>query len=689
MSPEQARGKAVDKRCDIWAFGVVLYEMLAGHRLFEGSTVTDTLAAVLTKEPGWDAVPALTRSLLRACLERDPKRRLRDIGDAWGFLEEPIAQPRSNRKITAITSAAFLVLSAVAVWGWWRPAAAPAPDRHVIRLDVDLGDVSLGAFGPAIGPDVAISPDGTRLVFVARNRLFTRRLDQSQNTELAGTEGAREPFFSPDSQSVAFFADAKLKRISVEGGGTTVICDATLGPEGGFWSENGTIVAALNPIDRIVQIPSTGGTPTPLTELDRTNGEVTHRWPQLLPGGKAVLFTAHKAHSSGFDEASIEVMTLRDRRRKTLHAGGTFGRYLPTGHLIYVNRGALYAVPFDASSVEIRGVPVRVLEPIGYSTRSGAGQIDWSRTGTAVYRTWSADVPVKAYWLYASGKTEPLPLDDGMLSPDGRRIAHAVADGPSREVWIYDLERQTDSRLTYGGGSRSLCAWSPDGRYLIMWAPGGIYYIPSDAPGEPVLLMKSDRPEYGWSFTPDGKQLLVQRAAGSDADLWTLPVTSDAGGLHAGTPQPFLKTPFAERFAHISPDGQWVAYESDASGRSQIYVTAFRNPGRVWQVSTMGGVASAWSRTKQELYYVTEDGWLMVAGYRIDGENFNPEPPLRWSGVRLKSPWTGPTFSLAPDGSRILAVLPAKGEEPRISRDHVIFLENFFDEMRRRVPAAK
>src|SRR5215831_16865245 len=369
MSPEQARGKAVDKRCDIWAFGVVLYEMLAGHRLFEGSTVTDTLAAVLTKEPDWDAVPALTRSLLRACLERDPKRRLRDIGDAWGFLEEPIAQPRSNRKITAITSAAFLVLSAVAVWGWWRPAAAPAPDRHVIRLDVDLGDVSLGAFGPAIGPDVAISPDGTRLVFVARNRLFTRRLDQSQNTELAGTEGAREPFFSPDSQSVAFFADAKLKRISVEGGGTTVICDATLGPEGGFWSENGTIVAALNPIDRIVQIPSTGGTPTTLTELDRTNGEVTHRWPQLLPGGKAVLFTAHKAHSSGFDEASIEVMTLRDRRRKTLHAGGTFGRYLPTGHLIYVNRGALFAVPFDAGGLEIRGVPVRMLEPIGYSTR--------------------------------------------------------------------------------------------------------------------------------------------------------------------------------------------------------------------------------------------------------------------------------------------------------------------------------
>jgi serine/threonine-protein kinase len=220
-----------------------------------------------------------------------------------------------------------------------------------------------------------------------------------------------------------------------------------------------------------------------------------------------------------------------------------------------------------------------------------------------------------------------------------------------------------------------------------MWATGGIYYIRSDAPGKPVLLMKSDRPEYGWSFSPDGRQLLVQRGAGSDADLWTLPVTNDGGGLHAGSPRPFLTTPFAERFAHISPDGRWVAYESNASGTSQIYVTSFRNPGRVWQVSTTGGVGSAWSPTKHELYYSTNDGWLMVAGYRSDGVNFDPEPPRRWSDVRLTSPFRGVNFSVAPNGSQILAVLPAGGEEPPISRNHVIFLENFFDELRRRAPA--
>jgi serine/threonine-protein kinase len=274
-----------------------------------------------------------------------------------------------------------------------------------------------------------------------------------------------------------------------------------------------------------------------------------------------------------------------------------------------------------------------------------------------------------------------------MFSPDGRRIAHHVAEGASREIFIYDLETQIDSRLTYGGGSRSLCTWSRDGRYVIMWATGGIYYIRSDAPGEPVLLMKSDGLEYGWSFSPNDKQLLVQRGAGSDADLWTLPVTSDAGGLHAGRPQPFIRTPFAERFAKISPNGQWVAYESNQSGTSEIYVTSFPNPGRVRQVSTTGGVAAHWSRTKDELYYSTEDGRLMVARYRIDGNTFNPEQPHRWSDIKLTNPFTGNNFDLAPDGSRILAVLPAAGEEPQISRDHVIFLENFFDELRRRVPA--
>jgi serine/threonine-protein kinase len=202
--------------------------------------------------------------------------------------------------------------------------------------------------------------------------------------------------------------------------------------------------------------------------------------------------------------------------------------------------------------------------------------------------------------------------------------------------------------------------------------------------------MKSDGLEYGWSFSPDGRQLLVQRGVGTDADLWTLPVTSDAGGLHAGSPQPFLRTPFAERFARISPDGQWVAYESNQSGTSQIYVTSFPNPGRVWQVSSTGGVVPKWSHTKHELYYYsTADGRLMVAGYRIEGDTFNPEQPHRWSDINVTNPLTGGGFDPAPDGSHILAALPARGEEPQISRNHIIFLENFFDELRRRAPAGK
>jgi serine/threonine protein kinase/dipeptidyl aminopeptidase/acylaminoacyl peptidase len=691
MSPEQARGKVVDKRADIWAFGVVLYEMLTAEQLFEGATVTDTLAAVLTKEPDWNLPQRQVRNLLRSCLERDPQRRLRDIGDAWRFLEQPLPESPHSRKLIPAIAAALAILSAVALWGWWH--APRPPDRPLVRLDVDLGaNVSLGS---PFGADVIISPDGTRLVFVSQGRLFTRRLDQPQAIELPGTEGASQPFFAPDGQWVGFFAQSKLKKISTDGGGASVLCDAGLYPGGGHWTEDGDIIAALDTIGGLSRIPSAGGVPTPVTELDRANGEVVHRWPQVLPGGKAVLFTAHKSHASGFDEASIEVMSLPDRRRKTLHHGGTYGRYLPTGHLIYINRRALFALPFDVDSLEIRGVPTRVLEPVGYSRRSGFGQIDCSRTGTLVYRAWSAGGLMKIQWLYSSGKTEPLPLGPGeyahaVLSPDGRRLAMTVSDGPSREVWIYDWQRQTTSKLTFEGGGKAGPLWSPDGRYVLFQAPGGIFWNRLNAPGKPAPLIQSDSLVYPWSFTADGKQLVVQEHAGNRADLWTMQVESDGTGLHGGTREPFLQTPFAERFAAFSPDGRWLAYESNESGASQVYVMPFHHKGDRRQISSSsGGLWATWSHTKPELYFSTEDGRIMVAPYNVAGDTFTSEQPRVWSEVRLASPWFGRNFDLAPDGNRIVALMPAEGEEPQISRNHAIFLENFFDELRRRVPRGR
>jgi protein kinase-like protein/WD40 repeat protein len=387
MSPEQAKGKAVDKRTDIWAFGAVLYELLTGKQAFHGEDVSDILGAVLRMEPDWSRLPENTppaiHRLLHRCLQKDRRQRLQDATDVRFEIEDTIAAPKDSRatqaapastsKLLLAVAAVMAIVAVVTSWVAWR-ATRPVEQalRPLVRLDVDLGpDVSLGS--PA-GIDEIISPDGTRIVYVSQRRLFTRRLDQPNATELAGTQGANAPFFSPDGQWVAFFTSGKLQKISVDGGSAIALCDAANAP-GGSWGEDGNIIAALSSTNGLSRIPFAGGPPTPVTDLQ--NGEITHRWPQILPGGKAVLFTA-SANATAFDGANIEVMSLADHRRKTLVRGGTFGRYLPSGHLVYVNRGTLFAVSFDVDRLEVHGTPAPVLDQIGYTTVQGSAQLDFS-----------------------------------------------------------------------------------------------------------------------------------------------------------------------------------------------------------------------------------------------------------------------------------------------------------------------
>jgi hypothetical protein len=417
MSPEQAKGKAVDKRTDIFAFGCVLYELLSGKQAFHGEDVGDILAAVVMKEPAFDALPrntpASVRVLLQRCLRKDKRQRLADATSLRIEIEDAIAAPKdsgaqqaapvSTSKLTwavSAVAAALAIVAVVVVWGWWR-ATRPV-ERALARLDVDLGpDVSLGSLR---GADTILSPDGTRLVYVSQGRLFTRRLDQPNATELAGTQGAYAPFFSPDGQWVAFFSSGKLQKISVEGGSAITLCASSAG-EGGSWGEDGNILAALNPIGVLSRISSAGGPPTPVNDLQ--NGELTHRWPQILPGGKAVLFTASPA--AAFDAANIEVMSLTDHHRKTLVRGGTFGRYLPSGHLVYMNRGTLFAVPFDVNQLEVHGTPAPVLDQVGYSAAQGSAQFDFSQTGTLIYRSGGAGGGLfTVAWLDGAGKMQPM-----------------------------------------------------------------------------------------------------------------------------------------------------------------------------------------------------------------------------------------------------------------------------------------
>ena len=586
MSPEQAKGKAVDKRTDIFAFGAVLYELLTGKPAFHGDDVTDILGAVLRMEPDWNrlpaAVPQKIRDLLRRCLQKDRRQRFHDAGDVRIEIEEAIAAPKdsgatqaapaSKRKLLLAVAIATTIIAVVMAWGWWR-SSRPV-ERPMVRLDVVLGsDVSLGSL---TGADAILSPDGTRMVYVSQGRLFTRRLDQPNTTELAGTQGALAPFFSPDGQWVAFFSQGKLKKISVDGGAGIMLCDAA-GGRGGSWGEDGNIIAALGIYTGLSRIPSAGGPPTPVTELG--NGEVTHRWPQILPGGKAVLFTATST-AAAYDTANIEVMSLADHRRKTLVRGGTYGRYLPSGHLIYVNRGTLFAVPFNLDRLEVHGTPVPVLDQIGYNNIYGSAQIDFSQTGTLIYRSGGAGGGLLTVaWLDSAGKTQPLLAKPGgygrpSMSPDGQRLALDVSEESGTDSWVYDWQRDTMTRLTFNTNAQGPL-WSPDGRYIVFRVVGaGMSVTRSDGAGKPQPLTQSKNIQYPWSFTADGKRMAFMDQSTGSFDLWTVPLESDSAGLRAGKPEVFLQTPADERYPSFSPDGRWLAYSSDESGTFQVYVRA-------------------------------------------------------------------------------------------------------------------
>ena len=698
MSPEQARGKAVDKRTDIWAFGCVLYELLAGKQAFNGEDVTEILAAVVMKEPAFEALPRNTpssiRVLLRRCLRKDRRQRIPDAAAMRIEIEDAIAAPQDagptqaaaspRSKLPWAVAGTLAVLLGIALWAAWR-GTRPAMPQPLVRLEVDLGpDVSLSSL---IGADAILSPDGTRLVYVSQGRLFTRRLDQPNATDLAGTEGAYAPFFSPDGQWIAFFAQSKLKKILVDGGAAITLCDATNG-RGGSWGEDGNIIAALNTISGLSRIPSTGGAPTPVTESQ--SGEATHRWPQILPGGKAVLFTVNTA-TTGFDGANIEVMSLADHRRKTLQRGGTFGRYLPSGHLIYVNQGTLFAVPFDMDRLEVRGTPAPVLDQVGYNPVSGSAQLDFSQTGTLIYRSGGAGGGlVTVQWLDAAGKTQPLlakpdSYDRPSLSPDGNKLAISTSD-----IWVYEWQRDKMTRLTFGPTASGYPIWSPDGRYIVFRAPGGTFWTRSDGSGTPQPLTQSKNIQLPWSFTADGKRLAFQEINPETGyDLWTVPLESDVAGLRAGKPEPYLQTPFDERHDSFSPDGRWLAYASNESGSYQVYVRAFPDKGGKWQISNSGGVDPVWSRNGHDLFFRSEDSQIMVTGYTVKGDSFVAEKPRVWSEKRLANLGINAHYDLAPDGKRIAALMQAGTAEDQKAQSHVIFLENFFDEVRRKLPPNK
>jgi len=718
MSPEQARGKPVDKRADIWAFGVVLFELLTGVMLYGGETVSDSMAAVITREPDWTLLPADTpphvRKLLARCLRKDPKQRLRDIGEARILLDEPVeavAAPQADRSLTVAAPSGgrpwwgygAVVASLVLAFFLWR-ATRPV-EQPLLRFNADLGPEAV--VGTRI--TAAISPDGTRLAYPVRTAngialLATRLMEQSKPTILSGTDNAQDPFFSPDGQWIGFFADGRLKKVSIQGGAPNTLCDAS-GVRGSVWGEDGNIVFG-SAQSGLARVPATGGASQSLGKPDQT-GATSQRWPQILPGGQAILFTGHNL-GSGFDEASIEVLSLKTGQTKLVQRGGYFGRYLLSGHLTFIHQSTLFAVPFDLARYETRGMPAPILEDVAASASTGGGEMDFSSGpsghGTLVYLSGkpSASVAGNLSLLAAAGKKDPLvsapAIRTPRFSPDGKRLAFSS----NGDLSVYDLARGSTTRLTVSqNGTNANPVWTPDGSHIAYSQDvRGIAWIRSDGSGQPQLIYSArNSSAIPGSFTPDGRHLAFhQTGADTNRDVWILPIdTADPDHPKAGAAELFLATKGVDIDPAFSPDGRWLAYSSNESGSYHVFVRPFpegAKGGGQAQISTAPGRTPLWSRTAKEIFYLGADQRIMVVPYTVTtavgGRSFEPGKPRQWTATQIiPPPLIGfPTYDLAPDGKRF-AVLPA-AEAPSTGEEkanlHMVFLLNFFDYLKQRIP---
>ena len=625
MSPEQARGKPVDRRTDIWAFGCVMFELMTHHRPFDGDTTSDVIAALIHGEPDWRLLPSTTppavSRVLRRCLRKDLRQRLRDIGDARIELEEALEAPagasepatqkrqRYRQPAWAIAWIALGVLGGTLVSRALRQEAPLAqPPGHFV-MSLPAGERVAGLDFPA----VAISPDGSLVAYVGtrggRSELFLRPLNSLESRALPGTNDAIAPFFSPDHRWIGFFADGKLKKMPVDGGAAITLCDAPIG-FGGSWGPDDTIVYAPATGSGLSRVSAAGGAPTPVTQVNAQKGEFSHRWPEWLPDGKAVVFTVGSVGS--WDEAQIVAQSLASGQQTVLVRGGTNPHYLPSGHLMYAKGGTLLAVPFNAARLSTTGAASPVLDNVVQSF-DGAAQVGAASSGAVVYLSGSFTSDRRRLMgVERSGTIAPLAAPARAyaaprVSPDGRTLAVTIAGG-TEDIWTYDIAQGALAQLTFEGNSRSP-VWTADGKRLTFsWAAAGPanLFWKMLAGGAPERLATSDHIQLPGSWSADGRRLaFVERHPTTGRDLWLLDEDR--------TVRPFLVSAYDETAPRFSPDGRLIAYVSNESGRNEVYVRAYLDPSRKWQVSNGGGTEPVWDRSGQELFFRAGDRMMVTS----------------------------------------------------------------------------
>jgi len=703
MAPEQVEGKPTDARTDLFAFGAILYEMLTGKRAFDGTSPASVITAVMSSEPPSIAslqpmTPPVVDWLVKRCLTKDPKERWDSAHDLASELRwiaerevgEPakLAQGPAKRRLfwawAATTLILLLVVAGLASALWRRSTPPPTASPLLARLSLTLAPVAPLTLTDQ--PSLALSADGKRLVYVAEvdgiRRLYIRDLDRFDASPLSGTDGAWGPFFSPDGQSVGFFADRKLKKVSVAGGAPVTLCGAST-PRGGTWGPDNVILFTPAPGAGLWRISGDGGIPRPVTSPNRATNELTHRWPVFLPAGKGVLFTVRTQSNTSFDDAQVAVLSLESGKWRVVLTGGSNARYLPPGYLVYAQAGSLLAAPFDLTSLKVTGPPAPVLGDVAMEEATGAAHFALSESGTLVYVSGGARLSRRRLmWVDRRNGSGPVTEDrrsfaTPRFSPDGRRLVMAVQEA-NDNIWVYDGRLV---RRTFAGGSNVAPIWTPDGSQITFSSNrGGVYTLfsmPADGSGSATQLLPNDRIRFPGSWSADGRTLaFVELDPTGGSDIW---ITHPDRG---SKPEPLLRGPFDERDPEFSPDGHWLAYTSNESGQAEVYVRPFGTTGERFQVSADGGSEPHWSRRGRELLY--RQGNRIMAAAIETGPQFKVSTPTKvlegsygedlMAGMR--------NWDLAPDGERFVVVVPDEVSSPRELR----VVLGWTGEVNRRVP---
>ena len=712
MSPEQARGKKVDKRTDIWAFGCCLYEALTRKKAFDGETVSDIIGAVMRAEPEWSALPAAGRALVKRCLVKDPRQRLRDIGDARIELGDdksgaPAMAPGRSGGVPWLAAAAMIAAAVLATW-FAKPSDAP---RDLPVFNVRLGlqpaeKLRQSVFDieyPLARPAMALSDDGQLLAFTAgagaRPDLYLRRLDETEAVMIPGTNGAVGPFFSPDSQWIGFWTDGELKKVRIDGGPAQKLCDVAVLPNGATWGRDGTILFGASERG-IFRVSTEGGTPEPVTTVKEGDGG--HGLPYFLPGGNAIVYTLAPPEPGlaghRTERARLVVESLQTGERNVLVENAADGRYVPTGHLVFLRLGTLMAAPFDPRRRELTGVPMAVrdgiLQDINNTlldTNKGAGQFGFSSTGWLAYVPGRLPTPPETQlaWIDRDGTSDRIQAPSGSywsprIAPDGRRIA---VNKDEASIWTYDIPGRTWSQVTPAESTEFLLTWSPENEITFEsdrdGAGFGIYRQTIDRGGSVEQLTPAG-PFRPVSWSPDGQVLaLVRQSTDKSDDLWMLPTD--------GTPEPFKESEATLWWPEFSPNGRWLAYSSDESGQMEVYVEPYPGPGPIIQIPTEGGGAPAWARNGEELFYsrfIEGDPEGKTEMWSVDvteGTELRVgQPRLLFRTERMRNSAATRSYDVTPDGQRFLIVVPEERVLPEFTEVHLVV--NWFEELNRLAP---